>query len=451
MATSSLTDAINQNTVGNSQGFPMGVPSSYSWYNGANGADGSEPPSNFTSVTGWGQVYPLAGAPTDANASASVQVANFKTFVHLKNGGWVEVQDQSTNQIAGAHFVADFSGNAAVAWNETKLSDGSVSVDAPQSGYNDHFWPDARGTYAAGTIDGVFVEAQMKASDPTANLVANLGADWWLNASAPYVDGFANNPGVGMSNWVKLSTDYQTLYFTSLSPAALQADPPPGLTSAPVTDPPAVTTPITDPPVTAPPVTSSPVTTPPATTSPTTTSEATRPVLSVADNTLSVQPGGKIDLGISVSTTDKNDVVSVNIRGLASYETITDNLDGRTFTGKNISLTAAQVASGLVLQSNYQGRGEPTATLSVTATGKDPISGAVATSATKTITVTDPPAAASGSSGAGGGFDHHRSFALLSQSLASGFHGCADVGQIATAVSQATGWLNDALLTRPHR
>ena len=539
-------------------------------------------------------------------ASASVQIADFETFVHLTNGTWVQVQNQSTDPIDGAHYTADFSGNASVPWKQTTGSDGSASVDAPQSGYNDHFWPSARGTYAAGTVDGVFVEAQMKTSDPNANLVANLGADWWASSNAPFVDGFANNPGSGSSDWVKLSTSYQTVYYSSLSAAALTADPPPGMsgssstsssgsstTTPPVTTPPVTKPPVTTPPVTTspaikpavtqataspgsgvenigdkialtlafneavtvtgkptltlndgdtatyvsgsgtnklvfsttvaatdtdtaalaikgvnvpsgasikdasgvsanlagaattftglkidPPTTTSPVTTPPATTSPTTTSPvttppattspvttppvttppvttppvtsgATKPAITVADNTLSVAPGGKVNLGVDVSTTDKNDVVSVNIKGLASYETITDKLDGHTFTGKNITLSAAEVESGLTLNSNYRGWGNPTATLSVTATGKDPGTGTVATSATKTITVTDPPATAGGSSSWGGGHDHNHSFALLSQSLAGGFQGHADFGQIATAASHASSWLNEALLSRP--
>lgn len=441
MATSSLTDAIYQNTVGNSEGFPLGVPQGYDWYSGTNTIVGDKPPSGFTSVTGWGQVYPEAGAAASTNANATVQMTGFKTYVHLTNGGWVLVQDQATNPIDGAHFTADFSGAANVAWNEKTLADGSMTMDAPKSGYNDHFWPGARGTYGAGTIDGVFVEAQMKTNDPNANLVANLGADWWRSATAPYVDGFANNPSPGMSDWVKLTTEYQSLYFTSMSAAQLQADPPPGLSSA-VVDP-------TPPVVTTPPVTTSPET-PPVVTTPPTTSGATKPSLSVADNSLSVQPGGKVDLGISVSTTDKNDIVSVTIRGLPRYETITSNLDGQTFSGKSITLTAAQVEAGLVLSSSYKGSGSPTATLSVTATGKDPQTGAIASSGTKTITVTDPPASASGSSSSGGGHNHSHSFALLSQSLAGGYQGRVDSGQIATAVSHASSWLNESLLSRPH-
>ena len=210
MSTSALSDAIYQNTAGNSEGYPLGVPTSWSWYSGTDTVTGNTPPSNFTAVTGWGQVYPESGAPADSNP-ASVQIANFQTYVHLTSGVWVEVQNQSTDPIDGAHFLADFSGS--VAWHETTLSDGSVSVDAPQSGYNDHFWPGARGTYAPGTVDGVFVEASMKTNDPNENLVANLGADWWRDSSAPYVDGFSNNPGVGMSDWVKLTTEWKNSLF----------------------------------------------------------------------------------------------------------------------------------------------------------------------------------------------------------------------------------------------
>src|SRR6476661_5854465 len=72
-----LSDVIYQNTPGNSEGLPLGVPSSYSWYNGSTGHTGSTPPSNFTAVTGWGQVYPEAGATNDSNP-ANVQDANFQ-------------------------------------------------------------------------------------------------------------------------------------------------------------------------------------------------------------------------------------------------------------------------------------------------------------------------------------------------------------------------------------
>jgi len=196
----------------------------------------------------------------------------------------------------------------------------------------------------------------------------------------------------------------------------------------------------TTPPVTTPPVTPPPVTTPPV------ASDPTAPVLSVADRSLSVHShGGTVDLGLSVKSSDPNDAVSVNIKGLPIYETITDNLDHHTFRGKDITLTAAEVDSGLTLHSNYLGSGHPVATLAATATAKDPTTGAVTTSTTQTITVKDPPATTATSPSHA---DH--SFALLNQYLAGGgFHGQVDHGQIAMTASQVSSWLNESLLTRP--
>ena len=140
--------------------------------------------------------------------------------------------------------------------------------------------------------------------------------------------------------------------------------------------------------------------------------------------------------------------MTVHVAGLSKYETITDNLDHKTFSGSSISLTAAQVNSGLTLNSHYQGHGDPTATLTVTATDS---TGKPVTSAAQTITVKDGQATAGGSWHCSGGHhDHHHSFALLSQSLAGGSQGRADLGQIAMAASHASSWLNESLLTRPN-
>jgi hypothetical protein len=242
-------------------------------------------------------------------------------------------------------------------------------------------------------------------------------------------------------------------------------------------------------------------------TTPTTPSSVTKPVLTIADDSLWVAGrGGKVDLGTKVTTTDANDVVTVNITGLPKYETITDKLDGQTFSGKNITLTAAQVDSGLVLQSNYRGGGHPVATLTLTANAKDPVTGDVTTAAPQTITVTDPRPAASttttspqtttvtdsasstttttaslasqGSallsqikdlvanrgvatsaspisavdtphaSGSTASSLANQSFALLNQYLA-GSSGRVDAGQIVAAVSNGTGWTQNSCLTRP--
>lgn len=186
-------------------------------------------------------------------------------------------------------------------------------------------------------------------------------------------------------------------------------------------------------------------TTSPVATSP---SQSTAPVLSVADNTLDVTAGSTVDLGLGVSTSDPNDAVTVTITGLPRYETITDALDGHTFHGKSITLTAAEVNSGLTLQSNYRGSDHPVATLKITATGTDPVTNVATKSASQTITVTDPPAQTSTASPGSAVADRH--FALLNQYLASGFDGKADHGQITTVLRQEAGWHNEAFLSKPH-
>src|SRR6185437_14101050 len=117
-----------------------------------------------------------------------------------------------------------------------------------------------------------------------------------------------------------------------------------------------------------------------------TTGTGTTPAVTVAADSLSVSPGHSVDLGMSVSVPTTGDDVTVNISGLPKYETITDNLDHKTFSGSNITLTADEVNSGLSLTSNYKGHGHPTATLTVTATDHT----ANSSSAAQSIVVKDP-------------------------------------------------------------
>lgn len=218
----SLTDAIDQNTRADETVYPLGVPSDFPWYGGA--VPGSLPPDGYSAVTGWGQIYPEAGASVSANTHAQVQIRDFTSFVLLNTGQWVEVQSQATDPVIGAHYLADFANNTSVPWTSTTRG-GAVTADAPANGYNDHFYPETFASFAPGTVEGVFVEAQMRTTSHTAQLVANLGADWWANANAV----FPNNAGAAASNWELLTVHWQQFYATSLTTAQLEADPPPGL------------------------------------------------------------------------------------------------------------------------------------------------------------------------------------------------------------------------------
>jgi hypothetical protein len=226
----SIDCVVSQNSGYDTGIYPYGVRTYFSWYAGGSAATGKRvPPSDFSSLTGWGQIYPQVGA---SNVAANIYLKDYRVYVHLTSGGWQLVQDQATNSVGGQHYVADFSNNSSSAMSLVVQSDGSVRMDSPASGYNDHFWIDPRGSYTPGTVDGVFSMAQLRTDSASANLIANFGGDWWRNASAPYLyqNGvFVNNPGIGMGTWVKLTTTYQYFFFTTMTKSQLQAEPPPPL------------------------------------------------------------------------------------------------------------------------------------------------------------------------------------------------------------------------------
>jgi hypothetical protein len=144
-----------------------------------------------------------------------------------------------------------------------------------------------------------------------------------------------------------------------------------------------------------------------ATSAPTKVVTDAAPTVTIAKNALSVSAGGTVGIGIGVSSPDTDDVVSVTIGGIASYEFITAT-DGTTSTGSSFTFTAAEVNAGLTLHSTFGGTGNPTNTLTIAAT--DTEAGVTVSSKTQKITVTDPPAGNS-------------SMALLTQFMAAEFSG----------------------------
>jgi hypothetical protein len=187
----------------------------------------------------------------------------------------------------------------------------------------------------------------------------------------------------------------------------------------------------------------------------------------VKDHSLSVNAGGKVSLGLGVSVPHVGDNVSVTISGLPKYESITDKLDGKTFSGSSVTLTADEVNSGLTLNNSYQGHGRPAATLTVTAHDS---TGTPVTSAAQTITVKDPPATTttgSGSSTSSSGtgtssgsshhhwwHDHHHAAASTSSVTSTTSSAATSAGTSTTTSGTSSGqssagrtsitqWLND--------
>jgi hypothetical protein len=114
------------------------------------------------------------------------------------------------------------------------------------------------------------------------------------------------------------------------------------------------------------------------------------PALTIANTSLTLPKGGTVGLGISVQAFDGDDNAQVSIKGIASYEYITNGLDPNKSVGSSVIFSAAEVNSGLTLHSTYAGTAQPVNTLSVFASNTT--SGETSISATQKITVTDPPA-----------------------------------------------------------
>jgi hypothetical protein len=118
------------------------------------------------------------------------------------------------------------------------------------------------------------------------------------------------------------------------------------------------------------------------------------PTLTLRSHSLTLPAGGSVSLGVSLRAADSDDAVSLTITGLTSYESITDALDHQVFSGSSVTLTAAEVSRGLTLKSSYTGTDHPVNTLGLTVSNTT--NGETVTSATQSISVTDPPSISQG-------------------------------------------------------
>jgi hypothetical protein len=260
---------------------------------------------------------------------------------------------------------------------------------------------------------------------------------------------------VGTSDWVKLTTDWKTLFFTSLSPQQLQNDPPPGLQTDPGSS---TSTPST-------PTDSSTPSTTPSTLS---TPSDTNPVLTIANSSLSVpEGGGTVDLGTMVTTaaTAKDPVTGAITSSAPQTITVkdpapaTDTTSPQTATVADDPPTTGTSTGSLAGQGLAPGQ-VPVSSAATTSAPqpvsvadhsalfnqiRDLVAGGVATSAPQQpITVSDHPSATGTTTASLVG----QSFVLLNQYLA-GHTGRVDLGQIVAAVSNGASWGQDSFLTKP--
>ncbi len=195
-------DRILYSMSGPHEGAPHGVPTSFSWATGPS-LGAVTPPAGMSAITSWGQIY--ADTTNVHPANVRVELRNMETYVWSNSGTpgrAYKAQPASTAPTSSRTSPATPPCPPTSATSLTAaFSTGMVS------GYNFHFWPTgSRGNLSnPADIGGVFttLQARLILDDPNgpttagqARYLANTGADWWRDLSAPYGDG-TNNPGVG--------------------------------------------------------------------------------------------------------------------------------------------------------------------------------------------------------------------------------------------------------------
>jgi len=181
-----LDDCVFNNRGADTGLHPHGVPTSYDWYWRGRGTKSWLPsPPGWTSLTGWSTVFPNVGKPNQP-ADAFIFVRNLKVYVHPKVGrGWTLVQNQGVggHRVGGSFFEALVDGrNAGAPGGTIQIQpDGSAKLAMPRQGVTFHFWIDPRGVFPANSVNAVYATMEVRADRPNANLITQIGADWWIN------------------------------------------------------------------------------------------------------------------------------------------------------------------------------------------------------------------------------------------------------------------------------
>ncbi|WP_188131054.1 hypothetical protein [Paraburkholderia panacisoli] len=221
--TSAGSSAPLQSTIGAAvqqmqmahQAKPNGVPDGVAWAM-APVLEYPTPPSNFTAMTGWGEIQCAVGAANTATA-ATVEMRNFRTYAMDSSGQLTLVQNQGS--LDGALMLPTFADNTTFPTQLTNSGGITTTTLDPTKAF--HFYPD-RSTIPAGT-QRLVVTMEAKISAPAGvtnpsidnSYILMLGADWWESMTAQW-NYLTTNFLCGSGRFVYLTTSWQAFTFTSI-------------------------------------------------------------------------------------------------------------------------------------------------------------------------------------------------------------------------------------------
>ncbi|MBN3845227.1 MULTISPECIES: hypothetical protein [Burkholderiaceae] len=214
---SSIVDAVQQMHMPN-EGRPSGVPPSYSWQTQPVVQAGNSPPAGFHAITGWGQIFLVAGA---APVSLNVSLRNFRTYL-LSTSGKLQLI-QSTNTLDGAQFNPDYQGNINIPADIRLDSGGYTSVMTnPKAAF--HFWPTAgKVNFDSSNLAGILVAVEARINPATGQTAAevdnryvlSVGADYWAGVNSVW-DNYRSSAGVAVGRFQFLTTEWQCFTMTTI-------------------------------------------------------------------------------------------------------------------------------------------------------------------------------------------------------------------------------------------
>lgn len=198
---------------------PRGVPRGYDWALAPRIGAGNRP-GEFRAATGWGQVF---RADDSKDADAAVQLRELQVL--LCAGPLKEWQLVQRGTIEGRQFQADYNGDRSRPARLLRQVNGHVTV-AIDAGSSFHFWPTSgRFDLPAGELCGfvVLVQARLdpagSASQP--GYLVGLGADYWLDRSAPW-DRYRTNRDIAIGRLRLATTEWRWYGLSTADEADLQ-------------------------------------------------------------------------------------------------------------------------------------------------------------------------------------------------------------------------------------
>src|SRR5690606_9665144 len=185
-------------------GQPDGVPADYDWAQTPRMGAGNDP-GGFSVLTGWGQVFAVAGNPSPL---LRVSIRDMRVLVcHGAQRNWTLLQQ---GDIEGSQFRPDYEGNLNRPPVSVSLKAGITSVSF-EKGYVYHFWPrQGRVELPAAKLCGIVVLLQARTALPSSQatsghgcMLLGLGADYWRDLQASWDNYHSNRDvAIGRLRWV---------------------------------------------------------------------------------------------------------------------------------------------------------------------------------------------------------------------------------------------------------